>query len=327
MRRDPFGLTRLFYTTGRAGTTVRQLLGSDRSLDPVAIGAHLAGGVERARTCFAAVRAVPPGHELVLGAVRSWELRAEAGDLGAALRAAIARIVDTAPRPFAVALSGGLDSAIVLALVRELHPSVTPLVLAPTIPDYTEVETAVETARVAGTAAAVIEVTGEEFICAVPAAISAFEAPIYNLHPVSKWLLADHARAAGFASVISGDGADQVFTRDVSGDYLPLASAAFAAAGVGLFTPFLDHDVIVRVLAMPPDAEKRALREFGRTLPIPLPLVRDRKVSRLAPPMSLGIPAAKLRDLATLVRRDLPASPDVRWETLALLIDSFGGWR
>jgi hypothetical protein len=332
LQRDPFGLGRLYYTAKRASSTVRVLLGADRTLDAVAIDAHLAGGVDSSRTCFAAVRAVPPGYkleddELAHRTVRPWQPRIEAGNLGGALRAAIARIVDAAPRPLAVALSGGLDSAIVLALVRELDPSVTPLVLAPRISGYSEVDAALDTARVAAATATVIEVTAEEFRGAVPAAIAAFETPLYNLHPVSKWLLADRARAAGFASVISGDGADQVFTRDVSADYLPLTSAAFATAGVALFTPFLDDDVIARVLALPPDAEKRALRDFGTTLAIPPSLVRDRKISRLAPPMSLGISAPKLRDLARLVGRDPPAAPDVRWETLALLVDAFEAWR
>jgi asparagine synthase (glutamine-hydrolysing) len=325
--RDAFGFTRLYYTADQAGSTVRALLGADRTLDTVALDAHFAGGVDSSRTCFAAVRAVPPGHDLLRGTVRPWQPRVEAGDLGGALRAAVARIVHTAPRPLAVALSGGLDSAVVLALVREVEPTVTPLVLAPRFASYSEVDAALETARVAGATATVLEVTAEEFCGAVPAAIAAFEAPLYNLHPVSKWLLADRARAAGFASLISGDGADQVFTRDVSADYLPLTSAAFATAGVALATPFLDDEVIARVLAVPPDAEKRALREVGATLAIPPPLVRDRKISRLAPPMSLGIPAAKLRDLAALVGRDLPPTPDVRWETLAVLVDSFGAWR
>ena len=323
---DPFGFTRLYYTAEQTGSRVRALLGTDRTLDAVAIEAHLAGGVDSSRTCFASVRAVPPGHELVRGTVRPWQPRVEAGDLGVALRAAVARIVDAAPRPLAVALSGGLDSAIVLALVREIDPTATPLVLAPRISGYSEVEAALETARVAGATATVLEVTADEFRGAVPAAIAAFETPLYNLHPVSKWLLADRARAAGFATVISGDGADQVFTRDVSADYLPLTSAAFATAGVALVTPFLEDDVIARVLAVPPDAEKRALREFGATLTIPAALVRDRKISRLAPPTPLGISAAKLRDLAMLVGLELPASPDVRWETLALLVDSFGAW-
>jgi asparagine synthetase B (glutamine-hydrolysing) len=327
MKRDPFGFTRLYYTAERHGGTIRALLGTDRALDPVAIAAHLAGAVDASRTCFAAVRSVPPSCELVDGTVRPWSPRTAPGDLGIALRAAIARIVATAPRPLTVALSGGLDSAVVLALVKALDPTVTALVLAPRMADYSEVDAALETARLAQVHADVIEVTAEEFRGAVPAAIAAFEAPLYNLHPVSKWLLAAHARARGIATVISGDGADQVFTRDVSADYLPLTSAAFAAAGVALHAPFLDDEVIARVLAMPPDREKRALRELGAGLPIPEPLVRDRKISRLAPPLSLELPARRLRELAALVGREVPAVPDARWETLALLVDAFEAWR
>lgn len=370
-RRDPFGFERLYYRVDRTARTVRALLGDDRALDLVAIAAHLAGSVDPARTCFAAVRAVPPGCELVGGAVRPWHAAAarsgvgvdggggvsaggvgggdgigigigigagtgisigagvEArtdGGLGAALRAALARIVAAAPRPLAVALSGGLDSAILLALVRELDPSVTPLVLAPRIAAYSELAAALATARALGSTARVLDVTAEELVAATPGAIAAFEAPLYNLHPVSKWLLATRARDAGFTAVISGDGADQVFTRDVSADYLPLTSAAFETAGVALFTPFLDDEVIATILREPPDPEKRVLRELGATLAVPAPLVLDRKVSRLAPPLALGIPAANLARLAAMIGRTPPAESDVRWETLALLVDAFEAW-
>lgn len=259
-RRDPFGFERLYYRGARTARTVRALIDDDRALDPVAVAAHLAGSVDPARTCFAAVRAVPPSCELVGFEVRSWHAAANDGfgtgigggvgtgigsglgtgtgggtrigigsGLGLALRAAVARIVAAAPRPLAVALSGGLDSAVVLALVMELEPDVTPLVLAPRIADYSEISAAQETAHALNATARVFEVTAEELVAATPAAIAAFEAPLYNLHPVSKWLLATRARDAGFAAVISGDGADQVFTRDVSADYLPLTSAAFAS--------------------------------------------------------------------------------------------------
>lgn len=327
MRRDPFGFTRLYYTADRNGSTIRSLLKSDRTLDTIAIDAHLASGVDSSRTCFALVRAVPPGCELVDGTVRPWSPRVEAGDLGVALRAAIARIVESAPRPLVVALSGGLDSAVILALVREIDPTVEAIVLAPQIPDYNEIDVAAETARHTGASIDVIEVTETDLRAATPAAIAAFEAPLYNLHPVSKWLLARETKARGIASVISGDGADQLFTRDVSADYLPLTSAAFATASVALHVPFLDDDVVARVLALPPDRDKRALRELGATLPIPQTLVTDRKVSRLAPPMPLDVPASKLRELAKLIGRELPPDPDVRWETLALLVDAFEAWR
>ena len=326
MKRDLFGFERVYSVGDRYAHTIRELLATDRRLDPIAIDAHLAGIPTPDRTCFAAVAAVPPSYGRIAP-------RVQAGDLAALLRQAVARILRDAPRPIAVALSGGLDSALVLALVRELSPDVVALVLDPQLPGYSEVDQAVATARHLGVSARVLEVTGEDFRTALPAAIAAFENPLYNLHPVSKYLLARDAQRAGFSTVISGDGIDQVFTRDASADYLPLTSAAFDAHRIRLRTPFLDDDVVAHVLALPPDPHKRALRGVAATQNVPDPLVRGPKVSRLAPPLDLEpiVSRAKLASLAALIGRPLPALTEdrdnVRWTTLALLVDAFEAWR
>lgn len=326
MKRDLFGFERLYRSGDGYARTIRELLGSDRTLDPIAIDAHLAGVPAPDRTCFASVAAVPPSYGRV-------EPRVAAGNLAALLRQAVARILRDAPRPITVALSGGLDSAIVLALVRESSPGVVPLVLDPQLPGYSEVDQAVATARHAGVDARVVPVTDDDFRGAVRAAIAAFETPLYNLHPVSKYLCAREARSAGFSTVISGDGIDQVFNRDASADYLPLTSAAFDAHGIALRTPFLDDDVVGHVLALPPDPHKRALREVGATLGVSETLVHGPKVSRLAPPLDLEpvVPRAKLAALAALIGRPMPRFSDdrdyVRWTTLALLVDAFEAWR
>ena len=325
MKRDLFGFERLYRSGDRYGRTIRELLGADRSLDPIAIDAHFAGMPAPDRTCFAAVRAVPPSYGRT-------PPRLHAGDLAVLLRQAVARILRDAPRPIGVALSGGLDSAIVLALVRELEPDIEPIVLDPQLPGYSEVEQASDSARQAGGNVRVLIVTEDDIRAAVPAAIAAFETPLYNLHPISKYLLAREARTHGFATVISGDGIDQVFTRDVSADYLPLTSAAFADNGVLLRTPFLEDDVLAHVLSLPPDSEKRALREVAATLRVPQALVHGRKISRLAPPIDLTplVPRTKLTALAAVLGRERPALDNdrdyVRWTTLALLLDAFEAW-
>jgi hypothetical protein len=325
MKRDLFGFERLYRAGDRYARTIRELLGADRTLDPIAIDAHLAGIPAPERTCLAAVRSVPPRYA-------HGTSRIEPGDLAALLRQAVARIIRGAPRPIAVALSGGLDSAIVLALVREMSPDVVPLVLDPQLPDYSEVARAVETASNAGVSARVCEVTGDDFRRAAPAAIAAFETPLYNLHPVAKYLLAREAQRIGIETVISGDGIDQVFTRDVSADYLPLASAAFDSQGIRLCTPFLDHDVIAHVLSLPPDPHKPALRDVAATLGIAGALIHGPKITRLAPPIDLEpvVPRARLAKLAERLGRALPVFRDdrdyVRWTTLALLVDAFEAW-
>jgi hypothetical protein len=339
--RDPFGLSRLYYDV--RGQHVAPTLGGllaklgdvTPTFDREAVDTHLTGPHLPGRTMLAEVRQLPPGHQLVRtgpGAPRTapWQPHVERGDLRRRLRAAIELALRETPAPHVVALSGGLDSAVVLALAREVDPAIGALVLAPLLRDYSEREAALATAKALGVEAIVTEISEDDFVASVPAAIAAFESPLYNLHPVSKWWLAGAARRFGFATVLTGDGADQVFTRDASADYLPLASAAFTATGVKLRAPFVDADVVAHLLAMTPDPTKQELRVLGATLPIPRDLVTARKVSRLAPPLDLGtiVSPERLSRLAAQLGRPLPPlSTDadrVRWSTLALFGDAFG---
>lgn len=311
MKRDPFGLSRVYVAGARTASTIRALLGDDRTLDRVAIDAFMRGELLPDRTMFAAVRQLPA----------SGDPPRLPGTFAERLRSAVASAVASAPRPTVVALSGGLDSAVVLALARELDPSIGALVLDPQIAEYGETTAARATAEQLGCDAGLAPVTEHAFVAAVPAAIAAFETPLYNLHPVSKWLLAAAARERGFASVISGDGADQVFRHDASADYLPLVGAAFDAQAVALHAPFLDIGWVAR------DPDKRELRELAATLPIRDALSRGPKISRLAPPLAFDAPVDRL---VAQLGGPLPKFSDdrvrTRWGTLALLVDAFGAW-
>ncbi len=320
MKRDLFGFERLYRAGDRFAPRIRTLLGPDRRLDMVAVDAHLAGTPVTERTMFAAVQQVPPSYSAATPGQR--------GDLLQLLRAAVTRILEEAPGRVAVALSGGLDSAVVLALVHEVDPTVPAITLAPQLPDYSELDAVIATIRRDGRGELLVkEVTEDDYRDALPAAITAFETPLYNLHPVSKYLLAGEAKWDRIQTVISGDGIDQVFTRDVSADYLPLASAAFEAQGVALRTPFLDDHVVAHVLSLPPDPDKRALREVAATLRLLPDLVNRPKVSRLAPPIELDL--SKTSALGELLGR-MPSLNDdrdiVRWTTLAMVLDSFQAW-
>jgi hypothetical protein len=129
--------------------------------------------------------------------------------------------------------------------------------------------------------------------------------------------------------VISGDGVDQVMTRDTSADYLPLVSASFERAGVVLRPPFLDERVVAHLSSVPADPGKQVLRELGALLPIPRSLVTEPKTSLLAPPVDLDVlvPPAQLAATARELGLDPPTlSTDrehVRWVTLALLSNAF----
>ena len=308
MTRDRFGFQRAYVASdGRDASTIRALLGTDRSLDRVAVDAFLCGEWPTDRTMFSAVhQQLPTGP----GAERG------TGSLAEQLERAIARAVETAPRPLAVALSGGLDSAVVLALARRMDSTIDALVLETDLPDYSdrEVANALRTADELGAGVRTIRVG--DFAHPTRQAVGAFEMPLYNLHPLSKWHLASGARRAGIAAVISGDGADQVFRHDTSADYLPLVAAAFDAHGVPLYAPFLE------VLGVERDPDKRLLREHAATLGMRDELVHGPKLSRLAPELPFYAPIDRLAQLL-----DRPIAGDrTRWGTLALLVDIFEAW-
>jgi len=305
MKRDRFGLQRCYYTATAEGSTIRELLNADRSLDRVAVDAFLGGAYLPDRTMFAAVRQQPPA-----GADGCTSESSFAEQLEEAVR----RAVEKAPRPLAVALSGGLDSAVVLALALRIDPTVKALILDPNVPDYGELTAALRTADELHAEVVELSLDEDAFASAVRPAIAAFEMPLYNLHPVSKWWLARGAADEGFA-VLSGDGADQVFRHDTSADYLPLVGAAFDSLGVPLFTPFLD------IVGVEVDPTKRLLRDVAATLPIRDELVVGPKISKLAPRLSFDAPTDRLADL---LRR--PPEPGERWGTLALLVDLFEAW-
>jgi hypothetical protein len=263
------------------------------------------------RTMFAAVRQVPPSGP---GAPASEPFADR-------LRAAVARAVETAPRPTVVALSGGLDSAVLFALVREIDPSIKPFILEPNLPGYSEVTEARATAKLHGSELFIFPAPEGAFASAVRDVLECFETPLYNLHPISKWILAAGCKHFGIASVISGDGADQVFRHDTTADYLPLVGAAFDSHDVKLCAPFLD------IGSVECDPDKHALRELASTLLVRDVLVHGPKVSRLAPPVAFEAPIERLADMLGKTYVDL--SDDrarVRWGTLAVLVDIFEAW-
>ncbi|HET8897344.1 MAG TPA: asparagine synthase-related protein [Rhodanobacteraceae bacterium] len=338
--RDSFGFGRQVYhpCSGAFAESIHALL-RDHSLAPgepdrAAIVGYLGGQRLPGHTILQDVRAVPPGHALqrlsqglVVDAMPN---EARPGDLNLRLRASLQAALHGGKR-VALALSGGLDSALLLALLKAMDaPSIPVYILAANLPDYSELDAALDTAHRLGAEAIVVEVREESFVAALPEAIRHVEEPLFNLHPVAKLLLAKAMRQDGIELAISGDGADQVLKRDRSANYLPLCKTLFDAAGVTLHAPFLDTDVIAHLVSLPPDPDKPCLRELGETLQLPAHLVHGPKRSRLAPPMDLGALLDKARIAALSSRLRLPPpelakdAERVLWATLLLVLDQLG---
>lgn len=188
-------------------------------------------------------------------------MRSLADSLGQALR--------LLPRggPVCVALSGGLDSWVIALLLRRLGYEVRGLSLVTSIPGYCEADRVQQLSARFLMPLEFVPASLEAMDAALPRFLTATRTPIYNLHPVSKLLLAEAAAIRQIPFVVTGDAADQVFRCERDCDLLPLTQACFAHCSVGLVTPFLAPEV--RALCVHPDPGKNLLRALAAELGLP----------------------------------------------------------
>ncbi|HLK65602.1 MAG TPA: asparagine synthase-related protein [Bryobacteraceae bacterium] len=166
-----------------------------------------------------------------------------------------------------VAVSGGIDSWVLAALLQSLGYRIAAWYLQSNIPGYCEREQVERLSQAMRIPFCPICVTAADFIDSLPEFVSSTESPIYNLHPVSKYLLAKGLSQRGVSSIVTGDGADQVMRHEWDCDLLPLTQACFRSAGVRLIEPFLsDH---VRDFCPEPSPDKRPIRDLAESLGIP----------------------------------------------------------
>jgi len=339
--RDLFGFQRLLYHP-RSGTwapSIRQvLLASGQEAgepDVAAIAGYLSGERPVAHTVLRDVLAVPPGHALIQSPL-GLDVRGAPGqplhsDLETVLRDSLQHALESGKR-VALALSGGLDSALLLALLRELgaQQHVSSYILATGMPDYCEEDAALELATQMQANVKIVRVREADFVAALPRATHIVEEPMFNLHPVAKLLLAEAMAEDGIELAVTGDGADQVLRRDQSANYLPLCNALFGAASVSLCPPFVDPNVLAHLTSIPPDPHKQCLRELGARLHLPGRLVHGPKRGRLAPAMDLGewLERERIRALAASLGLPAPTleadTERVLWTTLTLTLDHLG---
>ncbi|KFG92449.1 asparagine synthase [Burkholderia paludis] len=336
--RDPFGFDRLHYhpRSGATASGIREVLRMSGQPagepDAAAIAGYLGGARLVGRTVLRDVLAVPPGHTLIRSpqglTVQPALEQPRHADLETVLRASLQRALDSGKR-VALALSGGLDSALLLALLRELGalPHVTCYVLVTDLPDYCERDAALELAAQMQAAVRIVRANEADFVAALPRTTHAVEEPMFNLHPVAKLLLAEAMAADGIEVAITGDGADQVLRRDRSANYLPLCHALFDAASVDLHPPFVDTAVVAHLTSVAPDPDKQCLRDLGARLNLPDRLVHGPKRGRLAPAMDLAplLDRERTRALADALGLAAPTlqadTERVLWTTLSLILD------
>ncbi|MES2597570.1 MAG: asparagine synthase-related protein [Verrucomicrobiota bacterium] len=319
MKPSPLGILPHYHHEGGSGhgPTIRSVLAHmpQRDWDEAGVRLYLNRSPDGHRTCFDKVRMV--AHARIQP---SKNLTA-----ATALEQAIDELAQENRRA-AIALSGGLDSALVLAMLRARGRDDIPVVtLVSSLPGYCEWPTTKEAANTLGVHdLRPIEVSADDFITAFPQAITAAECPLFNLHPVSRWLLANQLRAQGIEVLITGDGADQVFAGSDPRNYLPIVGALTRAAGLELRSPFLDERVMAS--APSPSSDKAALRGIARTY-LPSHSAQGAKRGTYTPPLDVSAHwrAEAITSLSNRLHTPAPqpgSSPEsVLWTSLGILSD------
>lgn len=235
LARDPFGIKPLYIADTPAGiafaSEARALLdaglvprGLDRRARDELMELQFTTGAE---TIFPGIRRVLPGETLSIedGTIVARERLPALPDGGPeeigeaeALKRLDAALVDSisvhqrADVPYGLFLSGGIDSAAVLAVMRRLaeHPvlAFTAGFDAPGAAD--EREAARGAARAAGARHEEITVTEADFWAHLPEIAAAMDDPAADYAIVPTWLLARRARA-DVKVVLSGEGGDEMF--------------------------------------------------------------------------------------------------------------------
>ena len=238
LARDRAGEKPLFYWQGDDGTLVfaselRALLeypGIEPAVDAVALRRYLLHDFFPApATPFAGIRKLPAGHRLVarpegIAVDAYWDLAASFGNpelarrrpesLAEELDARIALAVErrrTSDVPLGVFLSGGIDSATVLAhLAEQVGPGVPVFTLGHADPEFDESCHARETSRSFDAECHTLVLDEADLADGLRRVGAGFDEPLGDASTIPSLLLALHARS-WVKVVLSGEGADELF--------------------------------------------------------------------------------------------------------------------
>lgn len=285
---DPLGARPYYFSDDglQHAPTIAGILkaGHRKAWDTDGVRRYLEKAPDGHRTCFSGIRAVGPGLQLIdEGGLATLLPLQECDRSNEPLRVSLLRAVETLAaddRRMAVALSGGLDSALLVAILQAIGRDDIPVfTLATHLPDYCELaETRSVAARLGVRELNVIE--ADSLVAALPAAIQAAEVPLFNLHPVGRWVFATALKREGFEVMLTGDGADQIFAGSDPRNYIPIVGAITRAAGMVLRSPFFDPAILHS--APKPTPNKSALRDAASAW-LPLEIIERPKTPRLAP--------------------------------------------
>ncbi|MEX1112073.1 MAG: asparagine synthase (glutamine-hydrolyzing) [Candidatus Andersenbacteria bacterium] len=179
-------------------------------------------------TIYEDVYKLEPGHYLELDLTTFtltnrtyWQLPAVSGTNEVSRKEAlqhVAKLMDESVRYHLVAdvevgtfLSGGIDSSLISAEARERKHDIRALTIDIQPPKYSEVDYARQAAEHIGITLHAEKVGRNEFMTELDAIFAAYDEPFADSSIVPTYLLAKATRKLGIKSVLSGDGADELF--------------------------------------------------------------------------------------------------------------------
>ena len=239
---------------------IKQLLGLGAALtaDDAALRSYLATGYEdSSRSFFRGVRPIPAGTWVSwslddgrqIATDSYWHPEAvepqcddpdEAGRRFAAALTTATREHLRSDVPVGCALSGGLDSTSIAALVRELEPSARLNTFTATFPgDSIDERSWVDTALKAVRAEAhFVTPTADRFDTEIDAFVLAHDEPVGSLSQYAGWCVARTTREAGVPVTLNGQGGDEVLGGYWQSYFTFLRSAARRGSALTLLRHF-----------------------------------------------------------------------------------------
>jgi len=231
LARDRFGIKPLYYSqpphpaplafASEVKALVRGgLVSGERDREGI-LGFLLFGAVPAPLTSIRGVQCLPAGHYLVADRGRTslhqyWDMNPESDspgkDLEAELRTALQDSVSrhlVSDVPVGIFLSGGVDSAGLVALARRSSARLSTLTVVFDEKEFSEAALARRVSERFGTDHQEVRVTGDDFIRELPKVLAAMDQPTND--GVNTYFVSRAARQAGLTVVLSGLGGDEIF--------------------------------------------------------------------------------------------------------------------
>ena len=222
--RDPYGIKPLCYVQRKRewwfASKAKALwaAGCPRNWDPQAF--FQAASTQYTlpqQTLFAGIQQLPPGHLAVLEngrlqLTRYWNPQAVDSDPNEFLPRLTRAVRERLPEgmPAALQLSGGIDSAAVVALASAERSDLRAFTVSFDQTSHDEYALAAQVAERCGVTLERVDLTATELLQLLPEAVVASEGLAVNAHLAAKYALDRRIHQAGFKVVLTGEGADEV---------------------------------------------------------------------------------------------------------------------